>query len=232
MSDKWTEAERLAAEVLASGSDESLRSLLAELDRHPPRKRRSGPTSSPRRLFPTLSARRKGDSSRTSAWRHHGLTVVAVDAVVIVVAVASIAVGAGPLLTPIADAPPVISGPFEIPAIPTLSVSQPPPAIQSMTAADRPVDRNDPVSLLARELESTVGRYQAVAGMFQRRALPCSQLRESYSAVEDDWMRYSIARGRTYGDRMPDGLVRWDAALYEAVQDVDRDFTASGCSRL
>ncbi len=61
--------------------------------------------------------------------------------------------------------------------------------------------------------------------------LPCARLRLSYQEVEEGWTRYSISRGRTYGDRLPDNLVRWDEALYEAVRDVDREFTASGCNR-
>ena len=42
VTDNWTEAERLAAEVLSSGSDEALRGLLVELDKAPPSPVRSG----------------------------------------------------------------------------------------------------------------------------------------------------------------------------------------------
>jgi hypothetical protein len=193
MNEDWTDAERLAGEVLASGSDEALR---------PP------------------------------SWRDSGLLNLAVDAAVILVAIASIFIGTRPLLTPVDDARPMIAEALQgihIPSAPALEAVD---AIETITAADRPVTSGEPISILARNLEATIGRYRSVAEMHAGRKLPCSQLRPSYAQVEDSWIRYSIARGRTYGDRLPESLVRWDEALYEAVQDVDRDFTASGCTRL
>ena len=94
MTESWTEAERLAAEVLASGSDETLRELLAELDRGPPPLDRSTP--------PT-------PSSRFRPWLDSDLLNSAADAVIVLVAVACVAAGARPLTTPIADARPVFT---------------------------------------------------------------------------------------------------------------------------
>jgi hypothetical protein len=194
MKDNWTDAERLAAEVLASGSDEA-----------PP------------------------------GWRDSGLLNSVVDAAVIFGAIAAIFIGTRPLAAPVSEARPLIAEALEgisMPSIPLAGDFETTAGIEKITAADRPVTAGDPLSLIARSLESTVGRYRSVAGMHANRKLPCSQLRQSYSEVEDTWIRYSVARGRTYGDQLPESLVRWDDALYEAVQGVDRSFTASGCSRL
>ncbi len=239
MNDNWTDAERLAAQVLASGSDEALRELLAELDQGLPpldRSGRSGP-SSPSRFRRWL--RRRGRASRAqthrspgrSSWRDSFFLNTAVDSIVILLAVASIVIAARPLAEPISDARPAIAEALEGVSIPAAPASGPTSRISAVTAAERPVSASEPISLQARSLEATVGRYRAVAGMYAERKLPCSQLRQSYAEVEEAWTRYSIARGRTYQDRLPDSLVRWDEALYEAVRDVDREFTASGCNR-
>lgn len=215
MTDSWTDAERLAAEVLASGSDETLRELLAELDRGIPSLDRTSHPNPP---------------SRSRAWRDSDLLNFAVDTAVVFVAVACIAVGVRPLATPIADARPVIAQALEGVSLPAADAG-PATQISAVAAVDRPVSASEPISLHARSLEATLGRYRAVADMYGERKLPCSQLRLSYAEVEESWTRYSIVRGRTYGDRLPPGLVRWDGALYEAVRDVDRQFTASGCNR-
>ena len=225
MNDNWTDAEGLAAEVLASGSDEALRGLLAELDKGLPALSRSG-TSSSRRSHTLQSLARAG-----STWRDFGLLDAAVDGVVILVALACVATGARSLVTQIADARPAISEALAELTLPSVTDGGPPVGIVAVTAVDRPVTRQEPISLMARGLEATIGRYREVAAMYAQRKLPCSQLRQTYLEVEDGWTRYSIARGRAYGGEIPDQLVRWDAALYEAVRGVDRDFTASGCNR-
>lgn len=240
MNESWTDAERLAAEVLASGSDGALRDLLAELDRGFPGQgsksaSRSSPSPSRRRFF----FRRRSAGTRASrsairpraGWRDSGFLNWAVDLVVVVVALACIAVGTRPLASPIADAGPSIAEALEGVSLPAAPDAGSAPQIAAVSAAERPVSASEPISLQARSLEETIGRYNAVAGMYGDRKLPCSQLRESYTEVEGAWTRYSIARGRTYGDRIPAGLVKWDEALYEAVRDVDRQFTASGCNR-
>lgn len=170
-------------------------------------------------------------TDRTS-WRDAALANLGLDSLVVLLALASIVVGVRPLAAPLADARPAIAEAVVGLEVPQLVEVEPVPGIQSITPADRPVSAGDRISELARELESTVGRYRAVTGMFDRRTLPCSQLRDSYAEVEGVWTRYSIERGRAYGDRLPERLVRWDEALYEAVREVDRDFNASGCSRL
>ena len=239
MNDNWTDAERLAAQVLASGSDEDLRVLLAELDRSLPaagRSGRTGSSSSPSRLRRWLPRRRSRSSAGADrslgkyTWRDSDLINGGGDLFVVLVALASIAIGIRPLAASIADAGPAIADALEGVPIPSSADAGTSP-ISDVSAAERPVSSGEPIFLQARGLEATIGRYRAVAAMYVERKMPCSQLRDSYTEVEQAWTRYSIARGRTYRDRLPDSLVPWDEALYEAVREVDREFTASGCNR-
>lgn len=238
MNDNWTDAERLAAQVLASGSDEDLRELLAELDRSRPAAGRSGrkDSSSPSRLRRWLPRRRGRSRAGTHrslgrySWRDSHLVNTAADVFLVFVALASIAIGMRPLMAPIADAGPAIADAIEGVPIPSSSDAET-SRISDVSAAERPISDGEPIFLQARGLEATIGRYRAVADMYAERKMPCAQLRDSYTEVEQAWTRYSIARGRTYRDRLPDSLVPWDEALYEAVRDVDREFTASGCNR-
>ncbi|MEK6253784.1 MAG: hypothetical protein N2B05_03710 [Gemmatimonadales bacterium] len=238
MNDNWTDAERLAAQVLASGSDEDLRELLAELDRSRPAAGRSGrkDSSSPSRLRRWLPRRRSRSRAGTHrslgrySWRDSHLLNTAADVFLVFVALASIAIGMRPLMAPIAEAGPAIADAIEGVPIPSSSDAGT-SRISDVSAAERPISDGEPIFLQARGLEATIGRYRAVADMYAERKMPCAQLRDSYTEVEQAWTRYSIARGRTYRDRLPDSLVPWDEALYEAVREVDREFTASGCNR-
>jgi hypothetical protein len=236
MNESWTDAERLAAEVLATGSEEALRELLVELDRGFPaldRSRHSGRSSSSFLGRFRRQRRPRTRQGRAMAepnwWRNSGPLDSAVDAAVVLVAVLCIGVGVRPLATPVADARPLLAQALEGVSLPSADVA--PAPFSAVSAAERPVAASEPISLQARRLEATIGRYRAVADMHAGGKLPCARLRLSYQEVEEGWTRYSISRGRTYGDRLPDNLVRWDEALYEAVRDVDREFTASGCNR-
>jgi len=238
MNDNWTDAERLAAQVLASGSDEDLRELLAELDRSRPaagRSDRKG-SASPSRLRRWFARRRSGSRAGTHhslgghSWRDAYLLNTAADVFLVLVALASIAIGMRPLMAPIADAGPAIADAIEGVPLPSSSDAGT-SRILDVSAAERPISDGEPIFPQARVLEATIGRYRAVADMYADRKMPCAQLRDSYTEVEQAWTRYSIARGQTYRDRLPDSLVPWDEALYEAVREVDREFTASGCNR-
>ena len=239
MNDNWTDAERLAAQVLASGSDEDLRELLAELDRRPPaagRSDRKG-SSSRSRLRRWLPRRRSGSRAGTHrslgryTWRDSYLLNTAADVFLVLVALASIAIGMRPLAAPVADSGPAIAEALEGVPVPAAVAGGQTSRNSVVSAAERPVSAGEPISLQARGLEATIGRYRAVADMYADRKMPCAQLRDSYTEVEQAWTRYSIARGRIYRDRLPDSLVPWDEALYQSVREVDREFTASGCNR-
>jgi len=228
MSNSWSEAERLAAQVLAASSQESLRELLAELDRgHSPS------TDSP--LSRNARSRtRRGRRARaviSAGLRNSHVTEVAVDLVVVLVAIACIGVGVRPLAVPVAEAAPDLSAVLSEVSIPTPTADTRSDALTAVPPGDRRVSAADPLTLAARSLEATVRRYRDVAAMHARGRLPCSGLRTSYEEVEAGWIRYSTTRGRAYGEGLPDRLAGWDAALYEAVRDVDRDFTGTGCNR-
>ena len=167
MNENWTDAERLAAEVLASGSDEALRELLVELDRgRPPlgRAGRSGRSDRKRRSRPSSPA----PSWLSAGWRDSGLLNSIVDAAVIVGAIASIIIGTRPLLTAVYDARPAVAEALKGITIPSVPNLEPVDATSTITAADRPVMSVEPISILARNLEATVGRYRSVAADARR----------------------------------------------------------------
>jgi len=176
--------------------------------------------------------RTKGLLARAgSTWRDFGSLDATVDGVVVLVALACVAIGTRPLAIHIADARPAITETLAQVTSPSVTNGGPPVGTVAITAVDRPVTTREPISLMARGLEATIGRYREVAAVYAQRKLPCSQLRRTYLEVEDGWTHYSIARGQARGGEIPERLARWDAALYEAVREVDRDFTASGCNR-
>ncbi len=163
------------------------------------------------------------------SWPGSSFWDIAVDTTVIVIALGSIVVGVRSLADPVAEASPAIA---EVLADVRLPVAtEVGPGASLVTTRDRRVTAREPISLMARNLEATIGRYRAVSSVYAQRRLACDQLREAYREVEAGWTQYSIARGRTFGGDLPVHLLTWDEALYEAVRDVDRDFTASGCNR-
>ena len=194
MNDNWTDAERLAAQVLASGSDEDLRELLAELDRSLPASGRSrqAASSSPSRLRRWLPGRRSGSRAGTHrslgrySWRDSHLVNTAADVFLVFVALASIAIGMRPLMAPIAEAGPAIADAIEGVPIPSSSDAGT-SRISDVSAAERPISDGEPIFLQARGLEATIGRYRAVADMYADRKMPCAQLRDSYTEVEQAW---------------------------------------------
>ncbi|MEE8571926.1 MAG: hypothetical protein V3T20_01570 [Gemmatimonadota bacterium] len=163
------------------------------------------------------------------SWLGSSFWDVAVDTAAIVIALGSIVVGVRSLADPVVAARPAITEVLADVRIPAATENG--PGTPLVTAEDRRVTARDPISLMARNLEATIGRYRAVSSVHAQRRLACDQLRETYREVEAGWTQYSIARGRTFGGELPDHLLTWDEALYEAVRDVDRDFTASGCNR-
>ena len=163
------------------------------------------------------------------SWPGSSFWDVAADTTVIVIALGSIVVGVRSLSDPVVAATPAITQVLADVSFPVATEID--PGAPLVSAEDRRVTEREPISLMARNLEATIGRYRAVSSVYALRRLACDQLRETYREVEAGWTQYSIARGRTFGGELPDHLLTWDDALYEAVRDVDRDFTASGCNR-
>lgn len=105
-------------------------------------------------------------------------------------------------------------------------VSPPTPELPALERADA----SGPLARLGRALKVSIGQYEAVTEMFGRGRLSCAQLRDAYVEVSDGWTAYSVELARQRRD-LSAGLVYRDETLYESVQLVDTDFSASGCSR-
>ncbi len=146
----------------------------------------------------------------------------AVDSVLVAAAIVCIAVGAWPLrygnptTTNLPSLTAALAG-FVMPA------RAPAPALE-------PAEERNPLALLGRDLRATIGRYHTIADMFARRRLACAPLREAYVEVESGWTAFSIALARNR-DGLAEGLAFRDEPVYREVQEVEADFTASGCDR-
>ena len=146
----------------------------------------------------------------------------AVDSVLVAAAIVCIVVGAWPLrygnptTTNLPSLTAALAG-FVMPA------RAPAPAL-------KPAEERDPLALLGRDLRATIGRYRTIAAMFDRRRLACAPLREAYVEVDKGWTAYSIALARNR-DGLSEGLAFRDESVYREVQEVEADFTASGCDR-
>jgi hypothetical protein len=153
------------------------------------------------------------------------------DGSLVLVALGCILIGVRPLVTSAVSARPDLTGVLDEVTLPQAAETGIPKGSVRLTADERRRSEGEALSPIARNLEATVGRYRQVEALRAAGKLPCDQLRESYREVESSWIRYSVARRRAYGGTVPTTLEAWDAALYEAVQEVDRGFTASGCQR-
>jgi len=163
------------------------------------------------------------------SWHGSSFWDVAVDTTVIVIALGSIVVGVRSLADPVAEASPAIAEVLADVRVPVATEAG--PGATLVAVEDRRVTAREPISLMARNLEATIGRYRAVSSVYAQKRLACDQLRVTYREVEAGWTQYSIARGSMFGGELTDHLLTRDEALYEAVRDVDRDFNSSGCNR-
>ena len=153
------------------------------------------------------------------------------DGGVILVALACVLIGARPLVTSAASARPDLTEVVGAVTLPEVPGTEAPPGPFTLSPEERRRSAGESLSPVARKLEATVGRYREVESLRTAGKLSCDQLRRSYREVESTWIRYSVARRRAYGGTVPRNFEAWDAALYGAVQEVDRGFAASGCRR-
>lgn len=84
-----------------------------------------------------------------------------------------------------------------------------------------------PPARLADSIEQALRGYYARAQLFENRQMTCDDLANGLVAVDEQWLRYSIAR-RASSEPFD---APQDNALAARVGGVEREFDASGCSR-
>jgi hypothetical protein len=195
----------------------ALEAALAELDR-----------IRPSRIGTPLPEPKTARPPRRSLRPLAGIPALVVDAFLIAASVACVAVGAQPLVagSRLAEGEFSVGEALASFIVPPLDHESPQRLPSSVSA-----DATEPFAVLGRDLEATIGRYREVAAMYALRRLQCAQLRDAYREVEAGWMGYSVERARKYRGGLPDDLARRDDSLYSGMQQVDRDFSASGCNR-
>jgi hypothetical protein len=154
--------------------------------------------------------------------QHRPIRSLLIESMVTLVALGCVAAGIRPLIRSVtADAAqPRLAATISELVAPTVP---PPPPLET-------ADAGDPLTRLGQVLRVSMGRYEAVSGMFALGRLSCDQLRGAYVEVNDGWTSYSIQLAR-HSPRLSSGLAYRDETLYTDVQRIDSDFTASGCSR-
>lgn len=89
----------------------------------------------------------------------------------------------------------------------------------------------DEVERLGDDLLEAVSRYYGRAVAVDGGQATCTELQAAYVQVEDSWIAYNVQGRARFRGRLPDELATRDERLYAGVQDVEREFTRSGCER-
>jgi hypothetical protein len=84
---------------------------------------------------------------------------------------------------------------------------------------------------LGDNLLEDISRYYGLAVALDQGRAACSELQAAYVAVEDDWIAYIVQGRALWTGRLPEDLTQRDERLYAGVQDVEREFSRSGCAR-
>ena len=107
------------------------------------------------------------------------------------------------------------------------------PPVESAAAADSatsPVSVDD-VEQLGDDLLESISRYYGRAVAVDGGQATCADLQSAYVEVEDRWIAYNVQGRARFRGRLPEDLATRDERLYAGVQDVEREFTRSGCER-
>ena len=107
------------------------------------------------------------------------------------------------------------------------------PPVESAAAADSltsPVSV-DEVEQLGDDLLESISRYYGRAVAVDGGQATCADLQSAYVEVEDRWIAYNVQGRARFRGRLPEDLSTRDERLYAGVQDVEREFTRSGCER-
>ncbi len=102
-----------------------------------------------------------------------------------------------------------------------------PPAADSLPAAASVQD----MERLGDSLLESISRYYGLAVAEDGGQATCGDLRAGYVEVDDRWISYNVQGRANFRGRLPDELATRDERLYSGVQDVEREFTRSGCER-
>jgi hypothetical protein len=89
----------------------------------------------------------------------------------------------------------------------------------------------DDMEQLGDVLLESISRYYGRAVAVDGGQATCSDLQAVYVEVEDRWIAYNVQGRARFQGRLPDELATRDERLYAGVQDVEREFTRSGCER-
>ncbi|MCL7960383.1 MAG: hypothetical protein M8861_09345 [marine benthic group bacterium] len=107
---------------------------------------------------------------------------------------------------------------------------EPGEALVAVDSAAVPVSVAD-VERLGDDLLEAISRYYGRAVAVDDGQATCSDLQAAYVQVEDNWIGYNVQGRARFRGRLPDELATRDERLYAGVQDVEREFTRSGCER-
>ena len=104
---------------------------------------------------------------------------------------------------------------------------------EALAAVDSAVASVSAVEIeqLGDDLLEAVSRYYGRAVAVDGGQATCSELQAAYVEVEDSWIAYNVQGRARFRGRLPDALATRDERLYAGVQDVEREFTRSGCER-
>jgi proteasome lid subunit RPN8/RPN11 len=80
-------------------------------------------------------------------------------------------------------------------------------------------------------LLEAVSRFYGLAVAVDGGTATCTELAASYVEVEDLWIDYNVQGRARFRGRLPEELATRDERLYAGVQDVEREYTRSGCQR-
>jgi hypothetical protein len=107
---------------------------------------------------------------------------------------------------------------------------QPAEALAAVDSAASPATVDD-VEELGDDLLEAISRYYGRAVAVDGGQATCSDLQAVYVEVEDSWIAYNVQGRARFRGRLPDDLATRDERLYAGVQDVEGEFTRSGCER-
>lgn len=119
----------------------------------------------------------------------------------------------------------------EDPPVPDPSTTEDPGEAAAAVDSLGPAATVDDIEALGDLLLESISRYYGLAVAEDGGQATCADLQASYVDVEERWIAYNVQGRARFRGRLPDAMATRDERLYEGVQDVEREFTRSGCER-